>query len=62
MAVATAIKANIEGWVDAIDGVYAMAPMILGFYGGAPPRLNVVAGKPKLSRVSRNDSRYDQGL
>jgi acetyl esterase/lipase len=39
LAVATAIKANIEGWIDAIDGIYAMAPMILGFYGGAPPNL-----------------------
>jgi len=39
LAIATAIKANLEGWVDAIDGVYAMAPMILGFYGGTPPDL-----------------------
>lgn len=39
LAIATAIKANLEGWTDVIDGVYAMAPMILGFYGGAPPDL-----------------------
>ncbi len=39
LAIATAIKANLEGWIDAIDGVYAMAPMILGFYGGNPPDL-----------------------
>jgi acetyl esterase len=39
LAVATAVKANIEGWVDAIDGVYAMAPMILGFYTSVPSEL-----------------------
>ena len=39
LAVATAVKANLEGWVDAIDGVFAMAPMILGFYTSVPPEL-----------------------
>ena len=39
LAVAAAVKANIEGWVDAIDGVYAMAPMILGFYKSVPSEL-----------------------
>jgi acetyl esterase/lipase len=39
LAVATAVKANIEGWVNAIDGVYAMAPMILGFYQSVPAEL-----------------------
>ena len=39
LAVATAIKANLEGWVQAIDGVFAMAPMILGFYTSVPPEL-----------------------
>ena len=39
LAVATAVRANIEGWVDAIDGVYAMAPMILGFYQSVPDEL-----------------------
>jgi acetyl esterase len=39
LAVATAVKANIEGWVNAIDGVYAMAPMILGFYQSVPDEL-----------------------
>ena len=39
LCVATGIKANIEGWVDAIDGVYAMAPMILGFYQSVPDEL-----------------------
>ncbi|HAK51838.1 MAG TPA: alpha/beta hydrolase [Gammaproteobacteria bacterium] len=39
LAVATGIKANIEGWVKEIDGVFAMAPMILGFYSSAPPEL-----------------------
>ncbi len=39
LAVATAVKANIEGWVNVIDGVYAMAPMILGFYQSVPDEL-----------------------
>lgn len=39
LAVATAVKANLEGWVEAIDGVFAMAPMILGFYRSVPPEL-----------------------
>ncbi|MCY3640381.1 MAG: alpha/beta hydrolase [Gammaproteobacteria bacterium] len=39
LAIATAIKANLEGWVEAIDGVFAMAPMILGFYGSVPLEL-----------------------
>jgi acetyl esterase/lipase len=39
LAIASAIKANKEGWIDNIDGVYAMAPMIFGFYGTPPPNL-----------------------
>lgn len=39
LAVATGIKANTENWGDAIDGVFAMAPMILGFYESVPPEL-----------------------
>lgn len=39
LAVATAVKANLEGWVQAIDGVFAMAPMILGFYTSVPLEL-----------------------
>lgn len=39
LAVATGIKANKEGWVDVIDGIYAMAPMLFGFYGAPPPEL-----------------------
>ena len=39
LAVATGVKANIEGWTDSIDGVYAMAPMILGFYQSVPAEL-----------------------
>ena len=39
LSIATTLKALKEGWVDKIDGVYAMAPMILGFYGGTPPDL-----------------------
>ena len=39
LAVATAVKANLEGWVEAIDGVFAMAPMILGFYTSVPSEL-----------------------
>ena len=40
LVIATAIKANKEGWVDEIDGVYALAPMIIGIYGpDLPPNL-----------------------
>ena len=39
LAIASAIKANKEGWIDNIDGVYAMAPMLFGFYGTPPPNL-----------------------
>ena len=39
LAIATAVKANLEGWVEAIDGVFAMAPMILGFYTSVPLEL-----------------------
>ena len=39
LAVATALKANQEGWIDNIDGVYAMAPMLFGFYGSVPSEL-----------------------
>ena len=49
LAVATAVKANIEGWVDAIDGVYAMAPMILGFITSVP--VNFYPGEK--TRVTR---------
>lgn len=39
LAVATGIKANLEGWVSAIDGVFAIAPMIFGYYTSVPPEL-----------------------
>ena len=39
LAIATGIKAMHEGWSDAISGVYAMAPMILGVYEEAPNSL-----------------------
>tara|TARA_S200000501_G_scaffold179596_2_gene169102 strand:+ start:4372 stop:5604 length:1233 start_codon:yes stop_codon:yes gene_type:complete len=40
LVLATAIKANKEGWIDAIDGVYSLAPMIIGIYGPElPPNL-----------------------
>ena len=39
LAVATGIKANKDGWINNIDGVYAMAPMLFGFYGRPPPEL-----------------------
>ena len=32
LSIATALKANAEGWVDEIDGVYAMCPYIYGGY------------------------------
>ena len=39
LCVATAIKANMEGWVHAIDGVFAIAPMTFGYYGSVPAEL-----------------------
>ena len=39
LAVALGIKANFEGWVEAIDGVFAIAPMIFGYYGSVPREL-----------------------
>ncbi len=39
LCIATALKANREGWVDAIDGVYAMCPYISGAYADPPAAL-----------------------
>ena len=39
LAIATGIKANMDGWINVIQGVYAIAPMIYGFYDGPPPEL-----------------------
>lgn len=39
LALATALKANKEGWIEAFDGVYAIAPMISGLYADPPPEL-----------------------
>jgi acetyl esterase/lipase len=39
LVAATAIKANMEGWIEAIDGVFAIAPQIFGYYGSIPPEL-----------------------
>ena len=30
LSIATALKANREGWIDGIDGVYAQCPYISG--------------------------------
>ncbi len=38
-SLATTLKANREGWVDQIDGVYAMCPYISGAYANPPPDL-----------------------
>lgn len=38
LSLAVALKANQEGWVDEIDGVYALAPMISGSWN-KPPEL-----------------------
>ena len=32
LCLATALKANLEGWIDHIDGVYALCPFISGAY------------------------------
>ena len=39
LAIATTLKANQEGWVDQIDGVYAMCPYISGQYAEPPSTL-----------------------
>ena len=39
LAISTALKGNAEGWGGAIDGVYAMAPMLYGFYDAPPEGL-----------------------
>ena len=39
LAISTALKGNAEGWGDTIDGVYAMAPMLYGFYDAPPEGL-----------------------
>ncbi len=39
LCLATAIKAKMEGWVHAIDGVFAIAPMIFGYYDSVPTEL-----------------------
>ncbi|MDE0511907.1 MAG: alpha/beta hydrolase fold domain-containing protein [Gammaproteobacteria bacterium] len=39
LCLATALKAKQEGWLDQIDGVYAMCPYISGRYANPPPEL-----------------------
>jgi len=39
LALATALKANREGWIDGIAGVYAQCPYISGAYGDPPAEL-----------------------
>jgi acetyl esterase len=39
LCIATALKANQEGWIDAIDGVYSIAPYISGAYAWEEDRL-----------------------
>ena len=39
LSLATALRANREGWVDGIDGVYAMCPYIHGGYANPPQHL-----------------------
>jgi acetyl esterase len=39
LSIATALKAKQEGWVDAIDGVYASVPYISGVYGWEKEKL-----------------------
>ena len=39
LSLAVALKANREGWIDAIDGVYAMCPYISGAYVDPPSGL-----------------------
>jgi len=39
LAVATTLKAKRDGWLEAIDGVYAQCPYISNLYGTPPPEL-----------------------
>jgi acetyl esterase len=39
LALATALKAKQEGWIDRVDGVYAMCPYIYGDYQNPPAAL-----------------------
>lgn len=39
LSIATALKARQEGWLNAIDGVYAMCPYISGMYAAQPAAL-----------------------
>jgi acetyl esterase/lipase len=39
LAIATALKANRDGWIDGIDGVYAQCPYISGAYANPPAEL-----------------------
>jgi acetyl esterase/lipase len=39
LSIATALRANREGWIDEIDGVYAMCPYIYGGYANPSPEL-----------------------
>ncbi len=39
LAIATALKANQDGWIAGIDGVYAQCPYISGSYADPPPEL-----------------------
>lgn len=39
LTLATALRANREGWIDEIDGVYAMCPYIYGDYRNPPAHL-----------------------
>ena len=39
LSLATALKAKREGWVNQIDGVYAMCPFISGLYANPPGSL-----------------------
>ena len=39
LAIATTLKAKQEGWLEQVDGVYALCPYISGAYGAPPPNL-----------------------
>ena len=39
LALATALKAKQEGWLNCVDGVYAMCPYISGLYASPPAQL-----------------------
>ena len=66
LCLATALKAGREGWIDRIDGVYALCPYISGAYAEPPAELvslreNDGYGGMHGSMFARLAKAYDRG-